>query len=165
MFLSRIDKHRERHADTCNIPPTTSSSYSGGRTMFLSRKEKNRENHSYNGNMASGLRCVTCHCGAFKKWSDAVCSSCELACSTFPTLPSERSLPRVAFYGDSSCYCKYSNAQKTHLKRILRFRSPSSATRCPHDHQVPCWQRRPRQHRHDSRRSAARRSYFIYPGQ
>ena len=84
--------------------------------MFLSRKEKNRENHSYTGNMPSGLRCVTCRCGASKKWSHAVCSSCELACSIFPTSSSEGSLTRVAFYGDSSCYCKYSNAQKKHVK-------------------------------------------------
>ena len=164
MFLSRIEKNRERHADTGNIPSTTSSNYSGGRTMFLSRKEKNRKNHSYTGNMPSGLRCVTCRCGASKKWSHALCSSCELACAQFPAPLSERSLSRVAFYGDSSCYCKYSNAQKN-PKRILRLRSPGPATRFSHVHQVPCWQRRPRHHRHDSRRSAARRSYFIYPGQ
>ena len=52
--------------------------------MFLSRIDKNRESHANTGNIPAPL--------------------------------SDRTSTSVAFYGDSSCYCKYANAQKKLLK-------------------------------------------------
>ena len=52
--------------------------------MFLSRIDKNRESHANTGNIPAPL--------------------------------SDRTSTSVAFYGDSSCYCKYATAQKKLLK-------------------------------------------------